>query len=459
MFYGRRKTMERRFEGRREAVLADCHVPPAVFNGMVKRLVDFAVPFAERLFRPEQREHTQTFLQGLLSDLQRKNAEAIAYHHDEDRRGLQTFLGTSPWKHEPLLDELTRQVERELGEPDGILVFDPSAFPKKGKHSVGVARQWCGRLGKEENCQVAVFLGYVSRKEHALVDMRLYLPEEWTKDRPRCKAAGVPRQEMRFRTRHELALEMLQSKGRRLPHAWIAGDDEMGRPAWFRRELAERGERYLLAVPANTTIRDLEAQPPAYGGRGRRPKVPFQQVGKWCESLPASAWTRLEVRDATKGPIVVEIVCRRVRAKIDRRVGPEETLVVIRSLDEEQQVQTDYHLSSACEETPLAEFARVANAEHRIEECIKRAKSEAGMAQYQVRNWLGWHHHIALSLIAVWFLLCEARRGKKMDSGADRATSSPAVRPDPPRRLPLRHACSDPPPMRAMADPQQACRT
>src|SRR3972149_7738845 len=102
--------------------------------------------------------------------------------------------------------------------------------------------------------------------------MRLYLPEEWTKDRPRCKAAGVPRKEMRFRTRHELGLEMLQSKGSLLPHAWIAGDDEMGRPAWFRHELADRGERYLLAGPSNTTIRDLQAEPPAYSGHGRRPK-------------------------------------------------------------------------------------------------------------------------------------------------------------------------------------------
>jgi SRSO17 transposase len=451
--------MERRFESRREEVLADCRVPPAVFNGMVERLVHFAVPFAERLCRPEQREHAQTYLQGLLSDLQRKNAEAIAYRHDEDRQGLQTFIGTAPWDHRPLLDELARQVGRELGEPDGILVFDPSAFAKKGKRSVGVARQWCGRLGKQENCQVGVFLGYVSRQEHALVDMRLYLPEEWTKDRPRLKTAGVPRQERRFRTRHQLALEMLRSTGPLLPHAWIAGDDEMGRPAWFRRELAGDGERYLLAVPSNTTIRDLEAQPPAYQGRGRHPQVPFQQVGKWCESLPANAWTRLEVRDATKGPIEVQIVRRRVRAKIDRKVGPEETLVVIRSLDEAQKVKTDYHLSCASPETPLVEFARVANAEHRIEECIKRGKSETGMAQYQARNWLGWHHHITLCLIAVWFMLCEARRGKKMDAGDDPATSPPTLRADPPRCLRLRHALADSPPVRAVAGAQQACRS
>jgi SRSO17 transposase len=450
--------MERGFESRREAVLADCQVPPAVFNGMMERLVDFAKPYVQRLCRPEQREHAQTYLQGLLSDLQKKNAEAIAYRHDEERQGLQTFLGTAPWDHQPLLEELVCQVGRELGEPDGVLVFDPSAFAKKGKHSVGVARQWCGRLGKTENCQVGVFLGYVSRKEHALVDMRLYLPEEWTKDRHRCKAAGVPRAETRFRTRHELALEMLQLRGPLLPHKWIAGDDEMGRPAWFRRELAARGERYLLAVPANTTIRDLEAEPPAYCGRGRRPKVAFQQVCKWCESLPSSAWTRLEVRDGTKGPIEVEIVRRRVLAKIDRKIGPAETLVVIRSFDEERKVKTDYHLSSAPPETPLAEFARVGNAEHRIEECIKRGKSEAGMAQYQVRNWLGWHHHITLCLVAVWFLLCEARRGKKMDASDHRAASSPTVRTDSARRMRLRYPRSDSPRMRALAGTQQAGR-
>ena len=450
--------MERRFENRREVVLADCQVPPAVFNGMMERLVNFAAPYVERLCRPEQREHAQTYLRGLLSDLQRKNAEAIAYRHDEDRQGLQTFIGTAPWDHRPLRCELACQVGRKVGEPDGVLVFDPSAFAKKGKHSVGVARQWCGRLGKKENCQVGVFLGYVSRREHALVDMRLYLPEEWTKDRQRCKAAGVPREEIRLRTRHELAIEMLDSNSRVLPHAWIAGDDEMGRPAWFRRELAGRGERYLLAVPSNTTVRDLEAGPPAYKGHGRRPKLPFQQMRKWCEALPASAWTRLEVRDGAKGPLEVEIVKRRVVAKIDRKIGPEETLVVIRSLDDEKKVKTDYYLSNAPPETPLAEFARVANAEHRIEECIKRAKSEAGMAQYQVRNWLGWHHHITLCLIATWFLVCEARRGKKMDARDHRATSPPAIRADPAWCLRLRHTRSDSPRMRAVAEAQQACK-
>ena len=165
-----------------------------------------------------------------------------------------------------------------------MIVFDPSAFAKKGTKSVGVARQWCGRLGKVENCQVGVYMAYVSRIEHALVNVRLFLPEEWAKDRARRSEAGVPR-EVRFQTRHELALEMLAESGSVLPHAWVAGDDEMGRPEWFRRDLRDRGERYLLAVPSNTLIRDQEVAPPEYSGRGRHPKNPFMRVDVWAERL------------------------------------------------------------------------------------------------------------------------------------------------------------------------------
>ena len=137
-----------------------------------------------------------------------------------------------------------------------MIVFDPSAFAKKGTKSVGVARQWCGRLGKVENCQVGVFMAYVSRKEHALVNTRLYLPKEWTKDRARCKAAGVPKG-IKFRTRHELALEMLDEHGALLPHAWVAGDDEMGRPLSFRREL----QRPRRTLPAGGAVEHADPRP------------------------------------------------------------------------------------------------------------------------------------------------------------------------------------------------------
>lgn len=429
--------MERRFELRKEELLAGCQVSPTAFRGILERLEQFAEPFCACLGRPEQRQHAQTYLQGLLSDVERKNAEAIAYRHDQDRQGLQTFLGTAPWDYQPLLFELTRQVGQQLGEADGVVIFDPSAFAKKGTHSVGVARQWCGRLGKVENCQVGVFMGYASRTEQALVDMRLYLSREWARDRKRRKECGVPK-EVRYQTRHQLALEMLDEKGHLLPHAWVTGDDEMGRPAWFRRALGDRRETYLLGVPSNTTIRDLEAQTPSYGGRGRRPKRPFQQVRAWCDSLPEDAWTRLEVRDGEKGPLVVEIVKRRVVAKIERKVGPEEMLVVIREVNEEGTLKHAYHLSNAPVTTPLKEFARVANAAHRIEQCIQRGKSEAGLADYQLRTWLGWHHHITLSLMAIWFLVLEAQREKKADSCDDRTSSPRSSGPNPAPRLRLR---------------------
>jgi len=179
-----------------------------------------------------------------------------------------------------------------------------------------------------------VYLGYVSREEHALADARLYLNKEWAKDRQRRKKCGVPRA-VRFRTRHALCLEMLAEHGKTLPHAWIAGDDEMGRSSAFRRDLRSLDEWYLLAVPSNTLIRDLEADPPEYAGRGRRPEVPFVRVDRWREALSESAWTTIEVRDGSRGPIVVQATKTRVRAKTDRRrVGPEEVLVVLRELQE-----------------------------------------------------------------------------------------------------------------------------
>ena len=138
-----------------------------------------------------------------------------------------------------------------------MLVFDPSAFPKKGTESVGVQRQWCGRLGKLENCPVGVYLAYVCRREHALVDTRLYLPEEWTRSRKRMRAAGVPRG-VRFRTRHQLILDMLDERGGRLPHAWVSGDGELGRSSWLRQQLRGRGEAYLLSVPPNTSSQILK---------------------------------------------------------------------------------------------------------------------------------------------------------------------------------------------------------
>src|SRR2546421_1198369 len=185
--------MDRRFAARREQLLADAEVDPRIPRGVLPRLERFLDPFVGRLQRREQESHAHTYVAGLVSDLAYKNVESIAYLYDQEREPLQQFIGQSPWDHQPWLTELARQVGQQLGSPGGVLVFDPSAFPKKGDASVGVQRQWCGRLGKVENCQVGIYLAYVGRAEHALVDVRLYLPKEWARDRQRRAGAGGPR--------------------------------------------------------------------------------------------------------------------------------------------------------------------------------------------------------------------------------------------------------------------------
>lgn len=419
--------MEEKYEVRKEQLLEECAVAAQVFDRVMPRLERFMEPFVESLVRREQVEHAHTFVQGLLSDLDHKNVESIAYRFGQERMPLQWFVGVSDWSDDPLRDLLVRQVGRQLGEDDGVIVFDPSAFPKSGHGSVGVARQWCGRLGKIENCQVAVFMGYVSSQEHALVDTRLYLPKEWTQDKARCEKAGIPKDRRRHRTRHQLCLEMLSKHRENLAHGWIAGDDELGRPYAFRRHLDGMNERYLLAVPSNTLIRDFDAPEPEYSGRGRQPKRPWQRVDVWLASRREHEWTAIDVRDGAKGPLVVEAIKRRVAGRTHRhQEGHQEILVIVRyrDRDEAKIVKTDYYLSNASADTSLEQFTRVAKAEHRIEECIRRGKSEAGLADYEVRNWKGWHHHQTLSLIATWFLVTEARRGKKMDAG-DHGSSNP----------------------------------
>ncbi len=248
---------------------------------------------------------------------------------------------------------------QELGEADGVLVLDPSAFPKKGAGSVGVRRQWCGRLGKIDNCQVGVYLAYVGGAEHALVDVRLYLPKEWAGDRTRRQKAGVPK-EVRFRTRHELALEMLDERGPLLPHAWVAGDDEMGRCSWFREQLRSRGECYLLAVPSNTAVRDLFAPDPPHTGRGRRPHA-LRACGPLVRRGGGGG-----VADGRgpgggeKGPVQVQAVWTLVQARTEGRASDvAEVLVVFRERQGDGTWKHDYLLSNASPTTPLAEYAGV----------------------------------------------------------------------------------------------------
>src|SRR5215472_6250665 len=296
---------------RREALLSDGLVSPDIFHQMLDRLGAFVGPYQRALASEAAHHPMHLYLQGLLSQLPRKNAEAIAAWVDVERQVLQDFIGTVPWDHCPLVTVLVGQVAERLGEPDGIIAFDPSSFPKRGTHSVGVKRQWCGHRGKVDTCQVGVFMGYVSRHDHALLDFRLSLPEDWAHDKQRRAECHVP-PEVRYQTRHEQCLEMLDQWREHVPHGWVTGDDELGRHTRFRQQLRERGERYVLGVPCTTTIRDLEAPWPTYRGYGRPPKPPWQSVTVWRRALDPDAWAHLTVRDGEKGPVEIEMVKRRI---------------------------------------------------------------------------------------------------------------------------------------------------
>ncbi len=272
-------------------MLSDCVVFPDVFDHMVDRLRDFMGPYRQCLETEGGKRNVHLYLAGLLSHLDRKNAEEIAALVDVERLVMQEFIGTAPWDHRPLVTVLVGQVVKRLGEPDGVITFDPSSFPKRGTHSVGVKRQWCGHRGKVDNCQVGVYMGYVSRHDHALLDFRLSLPEDWARDPQRRQECHVP-QAVQYQSRHNQCLEMLDAWSEQVPHGWVTGDDELGRHTRFRHALRERGERYVLGMPCNTMIRDLEAPSPAYQGRGRRPKAPWQSVTDWRKSLNPKAWSR-----------------------------------------------------------------------------------------------------------------------------------------------------------------------
>ena len=287
---------------RREELLSDCIVSPDVFNPMIDRLAAFVVPYQQVLETEAAQRNLHLYLQGLLSHLPSKNAEDIATFVDVQRQVIQEFIGTAPWDHRPLIEVLVPQVVHQLGQPDGIIAFDPSSFPKRGTHSVGVKRQWCGHRGKVDTCQVGVFMGYVSEDDHALLDFRLSLPQEWAHDEPRRQACHVPL-EVRYHTRQEQCLEMLDAWGEQVPHGWVTGDDAFGRHTPFRHALRQRGERSVLGVPCTTMMRDLEVPWPEYSGRGRRPQAPWQSVTAWRKALHPTAWRRLTVRDGEKGPV------------------------------------------------------------------------------------------------------------------------------------------------------------
>ena len=259
-------------------------------------------------------------------------------------------------------------------------------------------------------------MAYASAAGYAPLDRRLYLPEDWASDPVRREQTHVPA-EVVFRTKWQIALDMLDARGT-IPHAWITGDDEFGRVAEFRADLRRRGEGYVLDVPCNTLIRDLEAPPPSKrAGRGRPPARPWLQVHEWMKQQPGQRWQTFAIRDGTKGPLQVRALSARVQTRSEKGVDSEERLIVFKTI--EAHPRTVYALAHAPKGASLEELLRVAAARHRVEELFEAAKGEAGLAHYEVRSWVGWHHHVTLSLLALWFLILERERLEKKMSGVD----------------------------------------
>jgi SRSO17 transposase len=414
-----------------QALLADAVVSPDAVRDRADRLTDFLQRYLPRFYRVEQRLTAALVIRGRLGGLERKTSEPIAIEAGLPRKPIQFFVGSGKWDDEAVMAELRAHVGEELAAPDGVVVIDGSAFPKKGTESCGVARQWCGRLGKVDNCQVGVFLAYAASGGYAPLDRRLYLPEGWAGDQARREKCHVP-PEVAFREKWQIALELL---GRSLPglaHGWIAGDDEFGRASEFRAALRLRGERYVLDVPCNTTVRDLERRRPPRkrAGVGRKRQVPFVRADSWAASQPESRWERIEVRPGEKGPLRVDAMTVRVRAKQEGRVGPEERLIVIRPVGEPR---VDYALTNAGPEVPMAEVVRAQRQRHRVEEMFAAGNGEVGLDHYEVRSWVGWHHHMTLSLAALWFLCLERRHVGGENPGDHRAAGATHPGPAAPR--------------------------
>src|SRR5438874_7339651 len=261
-------------------LLKDAEVSAAVVRGCRQRLTGYLQRYLPRFARVEQRGHARLVVQGRLTRLERKTSEPIARQAGVERHPVQVFVGAGKWDDEAVMAELRSHVAQAFADPDTTFVLDGSAFPKKGTASCGVARQWCGRLGKVDNCQVGVFLAYAAARGWTLLEGRLYLPRDWAADPGRRAQTYVPL-EVTFQEKWRIGLDLLDRARATLPGRWVVGDDELGRCSQLRAELRQRRLSYVLDVPCDTLVRDVsERRPPARpGGQARLPS--FERVDRW----------------------------------------------------------------------------------------------------------------------------------------------------------------------------------
>lgn len=349
--------------------------------------------------RPEAARHVTGYLRGLLADIDRKNgwqlAEHAGYAHP---RGMQRVLDRYAWDADAVRDDLRTYVVAELGDPTGILVVDETGFPKQGTHSVGVARQYCGTLGKIGNCQIGVFLGYAGPRGHTAIDRALYLPQAWLADPARCHQAGIPA-DASLRTKPELALAMLErALDAGVPAAWVVADEVYGSDGALRRALEARGQAYVLAVRRNQSLTTW----PPYG--------PLAQttVADVASAAPSPPWRRLSCGDGAQGPRLYDWASVPLRPAL--REGWVHGLLMRRHPLRPGDLA--YSLVYAPVDAPLEDVVRAAGTRWTIEEVFKLAKGQVGLDQYEVRSWQGWHRHITLALLALAALATAAKKGE-----------------------------------------------
>lgn len=381
----------------------------------------FLERYAPLFGREEAQDHASRFVQGLLLGGDRRSVENIAEAIDGCVvRSLQKFIAQSPWSDDEILEELQRHVTEVLGDPDASLNVDETGFPKKGTKSVGVKRQYAGCLGRTDNCQIGVCVNYRSAAGHTLIDRRLFLPQEWAADYPRRQEAGVP-EAVVFRTKPELALEMVQQAvARGLPFRWVTADSVYGDSPTFVQGVRGLGKWYVADTSADARVWLTEPEVIPAGTKGARGRATTQprvaskpeRVDEVVARLPAKAWRRVVVAEGSQGPRVYEYASLWVWFSEEGLPSGRERLLVRRSLNQEAEVK--YHRANAPAEVGLEKLAQVRGGHWSVEQSFEAGKGECGLDEYETRGWMGWHHHTALSLLALWFLgLQKQRLGEK----------------------------------------------
>jgi len=328
---------------------------------------------------------------------------------ESDHQSFQHFASNSPWDDEPILDDVSQTISERIGDAQhGCLHIDESGFPKQGNDSVGVSRQYCGRLGKVDNCQVGVFLGYNSNSYRMLLDKRLYLSEEWIKDKERRRKCGVP-ENIVFQTKAQLGLELIHKAiERKIPFGWIGMDSHYGQQPWLLDELKSQKLLYIADIPCDSRVW-LELPnteiPLRKGDIGRKPtklKADTQPIEVRHIQIEQNQYHRMYIRDTERGQLWSLLVFLRVYPVVDELPGTQ-TWLILRKDEGEQKLK--YQYSNAPSETPLERLAEMSHSRYWMERAIQDAKGEAGLDEYELRSWRGWHHHITMTILAMLFLL------------------------------------------------------